>query len=141
VKKLTLTTGALTAIAGSVLLTGIAFASDAMRSSDHAAGGFVASLALSDERNLTKDEVIGTANVVMNDNDQAADVDVDEDANNDVDNEVDEDNDNDEVDTDVDKQNEDEQAKDNTKHDTNKHDTQDKVAADRHRDEGKHRGR
>ena len=132
-KKLTLTTGALTAIAGSALLTGIAFASDAMRSTDNSGGGFVSALTLSDERNPTKDEVIGTANVVMTD--QAADVDKDVD-DNDV-NDVDEDNDNDEVDNDVDNDNDHEQAKD-----TVKHETHDKVAADRHRDEGhEHRGR
>ena len=110
-KKLTLTTGALTAIAGSALLTGIAFASDAMRSSDNTGGGFVSALALSDERNPTKGEVIGTANIVMKD--RAADVDNDVD-DNDV-NDVDVDNDNDEVDHDNDTQNHD-SHKDNQKH-------------------------
>ena len=126
-KKLTLTTGALTAIAGSALLTGIAFASDAMRSSDNTGGGFVSALALSDERNPTKGEVIGTANIVMKD--RAADVDNDVD-DNDV-NDVDVDNDNDEVDNDNDQ----EQAKDNTKPDTQNHDSH----KDNHKHE--HRGR
>jgi hypothetical protein len=120
VKKLTLTTGALTALAGSALLTGIAFASDAMRSSDNTGGGFVSALALSDERNPTKGEVIGTANFVMKD--QVADVDNDVD-DNDV-NDVDVDNDNDEVDNDVDKNNDQEQAKNPTHHDTQNKDSQ-----------------
>jgi hypothetical protein len=127
VKKLSLTTGALTAIAGSALLTGIAFASDAMRSSDNTGGGFVSALALSDERNPTKGEVIGTANIVMKD--RAADVENDVD-DNDV-NDVDVDNDNDENDNDNDQ----EQAKDNPKPDTQNHDSH----KDNHKHE--HRGR
>ncbi|HYR94493.1 MAG TPA: hypothetical protein VEP48_09855 [Methylomirabilota bacterium] len=129
-KKLTLTTGALTAIAGSALLTGIAFASDAMRSSDNTGGGFVSALALSDERNPTKGEVIGTANIAMKD--RAADVDKDVDDNdvndvdvdNDSDNEVDVDNDSDEVDNDVDNNDDQEQAKNPTHHDTQDKDSQ-----------------
>jgi len=128
VKKLTLTTGALTAIAGSALLTGIAFASDAMRSSDNTGGGFVSALALSDERNPTKGEVIGTANIAMKD--RAADVDKDVDDNDvndvDVDNDtdVDVDNESDEVDNDVDKNDDQEQAKNPTHHDTQDKDSQ-----------------
>jgi hypothetical protein len=105
VKKLTLTTTALTAIAGSALLTGIAFAEDSMRTSDASAGRSpIAVLARStDAEGAAKGALISAAAKAMND-DRAADRDKDEDVDNDE--AVDNDNDENEVDADNDENDE-----------------------------------
>ena len=99
-KKLHTTTGVLAAVAASALLSGLAFASDAMRTSDTSAGRSpIAVLARStDAKGEAKGDLISAAARAMNDR-----VDVDKDKDQDVDKDNDEAEDND-VDNDADDQ-------------------------------------
>lgn len=94
-KKLSLTTGALTAIAASALLTGIAFANDSMRTND-GHGDAVAAIAMSkpaDVDNDTVDRDKDIADEQKVDNDVDNENENDEDAANDNDNDKDNDRD------------------------------------------------
>jgi hypothetical protein len=107
-------TGALTAaIAGSALLTGVAFASDEMLNNGTSGGGnAISALAHSTTAvGEEKGDVISAAAQAQNDN-KPADVDEDNDENN----EVDKDNDENEVDTDKDEAADNEANKDNDEH-------------------------
>jgi hypothetical protein len=130
VKKLSLTTGALTAIAGSALLTGIAFANDSMRSND-GHGDAVATIAMSKLADVDNDKV-------DRDKDIADEQKVDNDVDNENENDEDADNDNDKNDTDKDRD-------DKTKADTDNDDHGQAVSAvastNRHGDKHSNRGR
>jgi len=132
VKKLSLTTGMLTAIAGASLLSGIAFAEDSMRTSDASAGRSpIAILARStDAKGEAKGDLISAAARAMND-DRAADRDKDED--------VDKDNDENEVE-DVDND-ADDQAKADTDNDDHGKAVSGVASANRHGDGHSNRGR
>jgi len=128
VKKLSLTTGALTAIAGSALLTGIAFANDSMRSND-GHGDAVAAIAMSKPADVDNDKV-------DRDKDIADEQKVDNDVDNENENDEDAANDNDKNDKDRD---------DKTKADTDNDDHGQAVSAvastNRHGDKHSNRGR
>jgi len=128
VKKLSLTTAALTAIAGSALLTGIAFANDSMRSND-GHGDAVAAIAMSKPADVDNDKV-------DRDKDIADEQKVDNDVDNENENDEDAANDNDKNDKDRD---------DKTKADTDNDDHGQAVSAvastNRHGDKHSNRGR
>ncbi len=127
-KKLSLTTAALTAIAGSALLTGIAFANDSMRSND-GHGDAVAAIAMSKPADVDNDKV-------DRDKDIADEQKVDNDVDNENENDEDAANDNDKNDKDRD---------DKTKADTDNDDHGQAVSAvastNRHGDKHSNRGR
>ncbi len=127
-KKLSLTTGALTAIAGSALLTGIAFANDSMRSND-GHGDAVAAIAMNKPADVDNDKV-------DRDKDIADEQKVDNDVDNENENDEDAANDNDKNDKDRD---------DKTKADTDNDDHGQAVSAvastNRHGDKHSNRGR
>ncbi len=129
-KKLSLTTGALTAIAGSALLTGIAFANDSMRSND-GHGDAVAAIAMSKPAHVDNDKV-------DRDKDIADEQKVDNDVDNENENDEDAANDNDKNDKDKDRD-------DKTKADTDNDDHGQAVSAvastNRHGDKHSNRGR
>ena len=146
-KKLSLTTTALTALAGSALLTGVAFASDAMRSNDIAGGNAISMLArTTTATGEEKGDLISTAAKAVNDRaadvdkDKTEDVDVDKDMNADVDKDNDEATENDvDNDNDVDSDND---EHDQTKADTDNDDHGQAVASThRHGDRHSNRGR
>ena len=143
-KKLHTTTGVLAAVAASALLSGLAFASDAMRTSDTSAGRSpIAVLARStDAKGEAKGDLISAAARAMNDR-----VDVDKDKDQDVDKDVDKDKDQD-VDKDNDEAEEndvDNDADDQPKADTDNDDHGKAVSAvastNRHGDKHSDRGR
>jgi hypothetical protein len=131
VKKLSLTTGALTAIAASALLTGIAFANDSMRSND-GHGDAVAAIAMSKPADVDNDKVDRDKDIA---DEQKVDNDVDENENA---------NDEDAA-NDTDKNDKDNDRDDKTKADTDNDDHGQAVSAvastNRHGDKHSNRGR